>query len=92
MSKLVLEGVAVFDPVTGKRQTNVNLCIADGKIKAIGDVPPSFSDARRMELPGRTVLPGFTDLHVHVAAANANLGVSASMPNFLVALKTLPVL
>ncbi|MDR5798072.1 amidohydrolase family protein [Caballeronia sp. LZ008] len=92
MSKLVLEGVAVFDPVIGKRQTNVNLCIADGKIKAIGDVPPYFSDARRMELPGRTVLPGFTDLHVHVAAANANLGVSASMPNFLVALKTLPVL
>ncbi|WP_027798091.1 metal-dependent hydrolase family protein [Paraburkholderia dilworthii] len=92
MSKLVLEGVAVFDPATRKRQTSVNVCIADGKIAAIGDVPASFDDARRLTLPGRTVLPGFIDLHVHVVAGNTNLGASAAMPNFLAALKTLPVL
>ena len=92
MSKLVLGGVNVFDPASKKRQTNVNVCMADGKIAAIGDVPPFFSDARRLELTGRTILPGFIDLHVHVVAANTNLGLSAAMPNFLAALKTLPVL
>ncbi|SAK64561.1 amidohydrolase [Caballeronia catudaia] len=92
MSKLVLAGVAVFDPVTAKRHTAVNVCIEDGRIAAIGDVPPSFSDARRLNLPGRTVLPGFIDLHVHVVAGSTNLGASAAMPNFLAALKTLPVL
>ncbi|WP_321801147.1 metal-dependent hydrolase family protein [Caballeronia sp. J97] len=92
MSKLVLGGVAVFDPVTRTRRTNVNVCIADGKIAAIGDIPPSFSDARTLPLSGRTVLPGFYDLHVHVVAGHSNLGLSAAMPNFLAALKTLPVL
>jgi imidazolonepropionase-like amidohydrolase len=92
MSKLVLGNVNVFDPVTSKRRTNVNVCIAGDKIAAIGDVAPSFSDARRLDLPGRTVLPGLIDLHVHVVAASTNLGLSAAMPNFLAALKTLPVL
>ena len=57
MNMLVIEGVNVFDPATKKRQTNVNVCIADGKIAAIGEIPSSFTDARRMSLPGRTVLP-----------------------------------
>ncbi|MFM0005651.1 amidohydrolase family protein [Paraburkholderia dipogonis] len=92
MNTLVIEGVNVFDPVTKKRRTNVNVCIADGKIAAIGEIPSSFVDARRMSLPGRTVLPGFIDLHVHVVASNANLGANAMMPNFLAALKTLPIL
>ncbi|QCP49587.1 amidohydrolase family protein [Trinickia violacea] len=92
MSMLILEGVNVFDPATKKRRTNVNVCISQGKISAIGDVPVSFANARRMHLPGRTVLPGFIDLHVHVVASHTNLGANALMPNFLAALKTLPIL
>ncbi|CAM2171869.1 Imidazolonepropionase-like amidohydrolase [Paraburkholderia sacchari] len=92
MSMLVLAGVNVFDPASQTRRTNVNVCIADGKIAAIGDIPPSFEGARRMSLAGRAVLPGFIDLHVHVVASNANLGANAAMPNFLAALRTLPIL
>ena len=89
---LILEDVAVFDPATKTRRTNTNVCIRAGRIAAIGEVPASFDGARRITLPGHTVLPGFFDLHVHIVSSNMNLGANARMPNFLAALKSLPIL
>lgn len=92
MNMLILENVAVFDPATKTRQTRANVCIGEGKIAAIGDIPASFSNARRIHLPGHTVLPGFFDLHVHVVSSNLNLSANARMPNFLAAVRSLPIL
>jgi len=91
MSMLILEGVDVFDPHSRTRRERVDVLIRAGVIAAIGDVPAS-TEATRLRLPGHTVLPGFIDLHVHVVASRTNLGANAAMPNFLAALRTLPIL
>lgn len=92
MSKLVLEGVNMFDPATRTRREGIDIVIENGVIAAIGDAS-GITDAKlRLKLPGHTVLPGFIDMHVHVVASNTNLGENARLPNFLAALRTLPIL
>ncbi|HSV47978.1 MAG TPA: amidohydrolase family protein, partial [Ramlibacter sp.] len=92
MKSMLLERVDVFDPASGQRRENVNVRIDNGIISAIGPDVHGPSDADRESLPGHTVLPGFIDLHVHVVASKTNLGANAAMPNFLAALRTLPIL
>ena len=57
----VLAGTSIDRPV---------VVIVDGRIKAVGRqgevaVPP---DARRIDLPGKTILPGLIDMHVHLTS------------------------
>lgn len=92
MSKLVLADVDVFDPVSRTRRERVDVLIEDGLIAAIGSLPADIVADTRLSLPGHTVLPGFIDLHVHVVASSTNLGANAVLPNFLAALRTLPIL
>ncbi|GAB3627088.1 peptidase M38 [Pandoraea terrae] len=92
MSILVIEGVDVFDPASRTRQEGVDVVVQDGVIAAIGKVPAGVAPDIRLRLPGHTVLPGFIDLHVHVVASSTNLGANAVLPNFLAALRTLPIL
>ncbi|VVD71256.1 peptidase M38 [Pandoraea cepalis] len=92
MSKWVLENVDVYDPASRTWQREVDVLIQDGKIAAIGALAREITDAERLPLRGHTVLPGFIDLHVHVVASSTNLGANATLPNFLAALRTLPIL
>ncbi|WP_028221027.1 metal-dependent hydrolase family protein [Paraburkholderia oxyphila] len=93
MSNCVLENVDVFDPESRKRRSGVDILIQDGVIAAIGTIAAEAANgAVRLRLSGHTVLPGFIDLHVHVVASNTNLGANAAQPNFLAALRTLPIL
>ena len=58
----VLAGRAVASPV---------VVITDGRISAVGTAaqPPSVpADARRVDLPGLTLVPGLIDMHVHLDA------------------------
>ncbi|KAE8757027.1 amidohydrolase family protein [Paraburkholderia madseniana] len=91
MSTFVLERINVFDPASGTRREGVDVCVKDGVIASIGTVPTSVSPDARYALPGHTLLPGFIDLHVHVVASKTNLGANAVMPNFLAALRTVPI-
>lgn len=44
--------------------------VSDGKIKAVGgpELLARYPEARRIDLKGRTLMPGFIDTHLHVAA------------------------
>ena len=56
----VLEGRAVERPV---------VVITDGRIAAVGTqgAPPAIpAKAERIDLPGKTILPGLIDMHVHL--------------------------
>jgi dihydroorotase len=61
---LVFAGVEVLDPESGK-QTKQDILVRDGKVHYISarDYP---GDAMVFELPGRIVVPGLIDIHVHL--------------------------
>lgn len=92
MSKIILEDVNVFDPLTRARREHVDVVVSNGRIESIGAAPSDINAKTRMRMTGHTVLPGFIDLHVHVVASSTNLGANANLPNFLAALRTLPIL
>jgi len=92
MNQFILEDVNVFDPLTRTRHEHVDVLVSNGKIADIGATLDDAAVKTRLRMTGHTVLPGFIDLHVHVVASNTNLGVNANLPNFLAALRTLPIL
>jgi len=65
---IVLQNVRVIDGTGASPKENQTIVITDGRISAIGDtnrvVAPA--DATRMNLEGRSVLPGLVMLHEHM--------------------------
>lgn len=61
---IVLSGVEVLNPESGKK-TRQDVMIKEGHVKLIasGDHP---DDAMLFELPGKIVVPGLIDIHVHL--------------------------
>ncbi|MGC5376583.1 amidohydrolase family protein, partial [Salmonella enterica] len=58
----------MVDVVAGKTVDKPVIVITDGRISAVGAqgtvaVP---ADARHIDLPGQTILPGLIDMHVHL--------------------------
>ncbi len=67
-ASLVLEGCQVLTMATSEIQSDVSIVIAGDTIAAIGpdgsfDLP---ADTKRIACEGRYVLPGLTDMHVHI--------------------------
>ncbi|HVQ14796.1 MAG TPA: amidohydrolase family protein, partial [Vicinamibacterales bacterium] len=63
--------------VDGRGQVGTTLAIRNGRITAIGKPGIVAPDARKIDLGGRTVVPGFFDAHVHYTRAGVNPGYEA---------------
>jgi len=57
-----------------------DLLVQEGVIVALGRGLSAPTGATVLELRGRSVVPGFIDAHVHVAAASTDLVKSATLP------------
>jgi imidazolonepropionase-like amidohydrolase len=66
---VVVTADRMVDVVTGRGVERPQITITDGRIVAVGaqgaPVPPG---ARRVDLPGVTLLPGLVDMHVHLTS------------------------
>jgi imidazolonepropionase-like amidohydrolase len=66
---VVVTGARLIDVVAGRTIDRPQITITDGRIVAVGTqgdaVPPG---ARRVDLPGVTLLPGLIDMHVHLTS------------------------
>lgn len=65
---VVITADHMVDVVAGKTVDKPVIVITDGRISAVGAqgtvaVP---ADARHIDLPGQTILPGLIDMHVHL--------------------------
>ena len=63
--KIIIRGGRVIDPANGV-DASVSVCIADGKIEAVGDVPKGFAANQEIDAQGQIVCPGFVDLCVRL--------------------------
>jgi imidazolonepropionase-like amidohydrolase len=56
-------------PIAGAEIDNGTLVVRDGKIVAVGSNVAIPADARRIDLAGRTIMPGLVDSHSHIGEA-----------------------
>jgi len=64
---VVISAERLLDVRTGKWVARPEVLVRDGKIVSISAGPgPAAEGARRIELPGLSLLPGLIDMHVHL--------------------------
>ena len=67
---LVVTAARMVDVERGRYVDNPVVVVTDGRIVSVGTTVPTDlpADARRLDLPGLTLLPGLIDMHVHLAS------------------------
>ena len=58
----------LLDPASGRTIDNPVVVVADGHVAAAGPGVAIPSGAKRIDLPGMTLLPGLIDVHVHLTS------------------------
>ncbi|HKR26402.1 MAG TPA: amidohydrolase family protein, partial [Acidobacteriaceae bacterium] len=89
--QILLENATLVDAAWPEPREGAVL-VEDGVIcdlEAKGTVAP---DCQRIDLRGRTVLPGLIDSHVHVMASMMDLAANAQLPAPLAVLRAVPIL
>jgi dihydroorotase len=65
MSKLLLKGGKIIDPIQGSKAKAGEILIVDGKIAKLGE-NLAAEDAQVIDIEGKVVSPGLIDIHVHL--------------------------
>jgi imidazolonepropionase-like amidohydrolase len=65
MTQTILENARVFDGVSDECPEGMSVLVEGGTIREVSDRPIRSDDARRIDIGGRTLMPGLIDLHVH---------------------------
>lgn len=73
MPQTVLENARLFDGFSADCREGVCVLIEDERIREVSDRPIAAADARRINVAGKTLMPGLIDLHVHAYASSVNL-------------------
>ncbi|MDT9601011.1 metal-dependent hydrolase family protein [Sphingosinicella rhizophila] len=73
MTALILENARIFDGSNEECAEGMSVLINGESIEEISDKPITSQSARRMDLAGRTLMPGLIDLHIHAYASSVNL-------------------
>jgi imidazolonepropionase-like amidohydrolase len=82
---LLLENARVLDAAAGVLREPGSVLIEGDRIVEVSDGTLRSPGAERLELAGRTLMPGLIDAHVHCAITTMNLAAMTSRPLTLVA-------
>jgi len=92
MTSILFTNGKVLDPQAGATRSGVDVLVEDGRIKSVGERLDTPSGARRIDLAGRTLMPGLIDCHVHVVAETLDLWANIIAPTSLAALRSARVM
>jgi len=84
MEPILFENAALLDVDAGRLLPGRQVLVEGDRITAIASGPIATEHARRIDLAGRTLMPGLIDAHVHVAITTMNLAAMAERPVTLV--------
>ncbi|MCX5478209.1 amidohydrolase family protein [Kaistia geumhonensis] len=82
---VVFENARILDGTSAEGEHDRFVRVEGGRIAEVSDRPIAAAGARRVDLKGRTLMPGLIDCHVHVVATTADLGRNSRLPDALVA-------
>ena len=92
MSQIVLENCTLLDCESGAMRADVNILIDGERIAEIDESALGAKRARRIDMAGRTVMPGLMDAHVHVTATMMDLKKGAEEPMSLTTARSQPIM
>lgn len=86
MTSIIFENARIVDG-TADRPTDPVQVLVEGNL--IREVAPSIGSgsAHRIDLGGKTLMPGLIDAHVHVVACTADLGRNGQLPDALITVR-----
>ncbi len=86
MSSLLFSGGRFLDPRRGELADGIEVLIEGERVKEVSDRPIKSSAAARVDLGGRTLMPGLIDAHLHVFLNEVNIGALDAVPLTLLAI------
>jgi imidazolonepropionase-like amidohydrolase len=86
MSSFLFSGGRFLDPRRGELVDGIEVVIEGERVKEVSDRPIKASAATRVELAGRTLMPGLIDAHLHVFLNEVNIGALDAVPLTLLAI------
>ncbi|KRE02213.1 peptidase M38 [Bosea sp. Root381] len=87
MSPMLFTGGRFLDPSQDRLLDGIEVLIEGERVLEVSDRPIKSASATRIELGGRTLMPGLIDMHVHVVSSVVNGVANAMTPSSLVALR-----
>jgi len=85
MAITIFENANVIDTDAGAILPDHHVAVDGARIVEVSPGPITAADAHRIDLRGRTLMPGLIDAHVHVTACTANFTELQRMSPFYVA-------
>jgi imidazolonepropionase-like amidohydrolase len=89
---IVFENARILDGSSPEGEHDRHVRVASGLIVEVSDKPIKDGSARRIDLKGKTLMPGLIDCHVHVTAVVIDPGQNAKLPDVTVAYRTARVM
>jgi imidazolonepropionase-like amidohydrolase len=87
MSSFLLTGGRFLEPGQVELRDGIQVLIEEDRIKEVSDREICCAAATRIDLAGKTLMPGLVDSHVHVVAAMVDIGANSAQPSSLATLR-----
>jgi len=79
MAQFLFENARIFDGFSADCPTGMSVLVEDGRIREVADRLITAPDATRINVAGKTLMPGLIDLHVHAYFADVNVAMVEQM-------------
>jgi imidazolonepropionase-like amidohydrolase len=87
MTGYLFHGGRFLDPRRSELLDGVEILVEGERVKEVADRPIRSASATRIDLGGKTLMPGLIDAHIHIFLAEVNLGLLGDMPLTLLSAK-----
>ena len=85
MPQTLFENAALLDLERGERRPGTSVLVADDRVVEVSEGSLRAPGARRIDVGGRTLMPGLIDAHVHAVLTSMDLAALEHKPVTLVA-------
>lgn len=65
MGQILLENARIFNGVSDECPEGMAVLVEDGMIREVSDRPIAAREAHRIDVAGKTLMPGLIDMHIH---------------------------
>lgn len=92
MTSFLFTGGRFLDPDRTELLDGIEVLIEGDRVQEVSERPIHAESATRIDLGGKTLMPGLIDSHVHVIAAMVDLAANAAQPSSLATLRASQVM
>jgi imidazolonepropionase-like amidohydrolase len=87
MTSYLFSGGRLLDPRRDELLDGMEVLVEGGLVREVSSRPIATSSATRIELGGRTLMPGLIDAHIHLVLTEVDLRLLSDVPLTLLAAK-----